>query len=253
MLASNTFDLNRARLLLRADASPNASDSFGETALMEAAGLGNINMCQVLLDARASITQNNEFNLTAMDFAEDPAVSELFNKFLSASLATDLPTAARSTSARPSLLATVVGSNRNSTVGVVRDVAVGPSRSSVSSNQDVRQFEWLVPIEQARSLRKGDMLESKPFKLARVPCSLQIAYYPKGHTSAKRGSCSIGILTGPGVEPMVAEFEVFLNSTSLGILEVNLGCARLFDICMPLRNDVTLKVALVSIAANKKH
>jgi len=65
---------------LRADADPDANDSLGETALMEAAGMGVVNMCQMLLDARASITQRNEFELTAPDLLKTPLSRNSFIK-----------------------------------------------------------------------------------------------------------------------------------------------------------------------------
>ena len=156
------LDLDIVPMLLRADASPNANDRFGETPLMEAAGLGNVNLCQTLLDARASIsTQSNEFKLTAMDFAEDAAVSELFHRVLAASVTTDLPTSAQATSTEPKLFSTIAGSCRNSVVGVVPDVAVRPSRSSALSSEGTRQFEWVNPFGQARSLRKERCAEEQ--------------------------------------------------------------------------------------------
>jgi len=231
---------------LRADADPDANDSLGETALMEAAGMGVVNMCQMLLDARASITQRNEFELTATDFAEDPTVSELLHKVLSASLTTDPPTSVKGTSPRPKLSTTIASSGRNSAIDVVPNEAVRPGRSSPSLSEGARTFEWVVAFEQARSKRKGEYLKSKSFRFAGVPRSLQVIYYPKGDMTAEKGDCTLGIVPGSGIESIVAMFEICLNNVSImGSIDPSVANgSRLMDVCMPPRSEVTLKVAL---------
>ena len=76
LVAVRPSDNATVQLLCWAGVAPNISDLFGETALMEAAGIGNTDLCQILLDMHADIMQANEFKLTALDFAEDADVSD---------------------------------------------------------------------------------------------------------------------------------------------------------------------------------
>lgn len=65
--------------LLRAGADPNAGDDQGETPLMEAACVGNLELCRALLAGRADPCQTSSFGLTAVDVSS-PEVASLLNK-----------------------------------------------------------------------------------------------------------------------------------------------------------------------------
>ena len=63
LVAVRSSDNATAQLLFWAGAAPNVSDLFGEAALMEAAGIGNTDYCQILLGMHADIMQANEVKL----------------------------------------------------------------------------------------------------------------------------------------------------------------------------------------------
>mmetsp|Transcript_114165 Transcript_114165/g.355507 ORF Transcript_114165/g.355507 Transcript_114165/m.355507 type:complete len:288 (-) Transcript_114165:280-1143(-) len=72
--------LARVRTLLSLRADPNAGDDVGETPLMEAASVGDAELCRVLLEFGADALQPDRTGLVAADFAAgDAAVVRLFN------------------------------------------------------------------------------------------------------------------------------------------------------------------------------
>mmetsp|Transcript_25269 Transcript_25269/g.84338 ORF Transcript_25269/g.84338 Transcript_25269/m.84338 type:complete len:1908 (+) Transcript_25269:100-5823(+) len=64
--------------LLEARADPNTSDSQGETPLMEAACMGDVGLCRLLLHAKADPAQTSSLGMAPFHFAEHPEVSALF-------------------------------------------------------------------------------------------------------------------------------------------------------------------------------
>lgn len=64
--------------LIDARANPDEGDTQGETALMEAACIGSMELCKLLLSSCASVNCASQSNLMAIDFAEDPDVIALF-------------------------------------------------------------------------------------------------------------------------------------------------------------------------------
>jgi len=72
--------------LIEAGADPNAGDDQGETSLMEAACVGNMELCRVLLHGRADPWQTSSFGLTAVDVSRDnPEVLTFLSKTTKAS------------------------------------------------------------------------------------------------------------------------------------------------------------------------
>jgi ankyrin repeat protein len=57
--------------LIKAGANVNAKDGDGYTALIFASAQGNINIVKALIQAKADLTQTDQYNKTALDYAVD--------------------------------------------------------------------------------------------------------------------------------------------------------------------------------------
>ncbi|CAK9021699.1 unnamed protein product, partial [Durusdinium trenchii] len=68
---SDAERLESVRILLHCRADPDVNDDQGETPLMEAACLGDLPICRLLLEKRASLTHASATGATALQFAQE--------------------------------------------------------------------------------------------------------------------------------------------------------------------------------------
>merc|ERR1712187_112737 len=131
------------------------ADAFGETALMEAAGMGDNNLCKQLLDARADIKVQNAFELTAVDFAEDPGVAAIFHRVLGKTDPLNLHLNPRLVELEDE----PVKVQKEEAGEKVETKPSSPKRVIGEAYADVA-FEWKLTFEKLRGTRRGEAMES---------------------------------------------------------------------------------------------
>lgn len=201
LIAARSSDYDASAVLILARADANLSDEFGETALMEAAGLGDENLCRLLLDARADVTHANQFQLTAEDFADDPAVANLLRSYMSSGI-NDEPRTPTYPESKLSPIDELLSLNCMSPdhSAPLTDIHLrhnsGQAKYNEMSNpcflDQKLSFEWYVPVDEMVGMRRGEHLSSKSFKMSGVPCPLKLVYYPKGDLTSPRGAAAFG-------------------------------------------------------------
>merc|ERR1712187_926779 len=187
------------------------ADAFGETALMEAAGMGDNNLCKQLLDARAAIKVQNAFELTAVDFAEDPGVAAIFHQVLQ----DDDPLTGRLNPRQVELEDEPLKVQKEE---AGEKVETKPSQPSVrkkvigEANADIA-YEWKLTFDKLRAARRGEAMESDLFKVRGLALPVRLVFYPKGSSNVGKGYCSIAVKPSKGAHNMKLWLQIYGHNT----------------------------------------
>lgn len=223
----------------------------------------------------ASEEEATEFQLTAEELSDDPAMADLLADYPSATVR-ERPSPVRSpdfelvdeelgspspfAASTDHLLAASTKEGRSPMrlsdrePGLARYVEAS---GRASSDRRAPCVEWAVPMDDAKRSRKGVFMASKAFKLSGVPCPIKLAYYPKGTGSSQRGTVSIGFMLpdgGKGLESLSVTMDVSCNGYVHTLGPCDFAYAMHFKMPqawdLPTHIDVSASVTIAATLVN---